>query len=148
MENQQALKQLIDGSFRMQKVIFYGMGIVAALVGVAILILSVTVPPAPGEENILRIMQVVAAIFILFGFWSVWYVRRRIGSIHRLVFVAPEEVSEVRGFKASRRGVTAYALRFYTSTGQMVGLNVSGPRAQEALLQLLKERLPDAKVGV
>lgn len=115
------------------------MGIVSALTGVGILIMSVVVPPAPGEESIVTILQVVAVVFILFCGWCVWYVRRRLGEVTELIYQHPDRITSVKAVTVSRRGVSGHAIRLCTGDGKMVGFNVRGDQRQELLRRLVDE---------
>lgn len=138
-ENRQVLKQMLDAAFRQQRVLFYGMGIVAALTGVGILIISLLVPPAPGEEGIVSVLQGVAVVFILFCGWCVWYVRRRLAAVTDLIYKRREEIESVKAVTVSRRGISGHAIRLHTRDGQMVGFNVRGSQQQELLRRIVDE---------
>jgi hypothetical protein len=144
--SKQTIFQLIASSFKFQKMMFYGMGIVAALTGVGILIASVAIPPKPGEEQIIAILQGVSVVFILFGVWSAWYVRRRLKLVSRLVFETPKEVVVIKSVFVQKSGVPAFAIRLITKDKKMVGFNVPGPKTQRVLMDLLAKELPDARV--
>ena len=138
-ENRLVLNQLLGAAFRQQKLIFYGMGIVAALTGLGILIMSVVVPPAPGEERIVAVLQGVAVIFILFCGWCFWYVRRRLAQVLDLIYKRPGEISSVKTVTVTRGGVSSHAIRLHTRDGQMVGFNVRGGQQQELLRRIVDE---------
>jgi hypothetical protein len=138
-ENRQVLNQLLDAAFQQQKLIFYGMGIVAALTGVGILIMSFVVPPAPGEERIVAVLQGVAVVFILFCGWCFWYVRRRLAQVLDLIYKRPGEIASVKTVTVTRRGISGHAIRLHTRDGQMVGFNVQGSQRQELLRRIVDE---------
>ncbi len=144
---QNELKDQIDTSFRLQKVIFYGMGAFTALAGVVLLILMIAIPPKPGEEQVVFYLRITAVIFLAFGVWSWWYVNSRIRQTMSLVFDHPETIERIVPFQVQRRGVVAFAVRLYPTGAKMIGLNVIGPKSQAKLVELLSKQAPQARTS-
>ena len=139
MENEK-LNKLLHKSFSFQKMIFYGMGVVTALTGIGIIIASFVMPVNPGEENIVKILQLVSVGFIFFCGWCFWYVRKRIASVVSLLN-RPKDIEKITPVKVTRKGVVAYAIRVYPKKGKMVGFNVPDPNTQEQIMTLLRKRM-------
>ena len=136
--NTQQLGKMIEDSFKLQKVIFYGMAVFTALAGVVLIIMFNTLPVKPGEEQIVIWLKITAGVFLVFSGWCVWYVKRRIQTIRTLLRQGSNAISYVKPYRVSRRGVVAFAVRIYPKTGRMVGLNVIGPKTQEHMISLFE----------
>ncbi len=147
MDHAQELKKHIAASFRLQKVIFYGMGIFTALTGVVLLILMTVIPPKPGEEQVVFYLKITSVVFLAFGVWSWWYVDNRIRQTMSLVFDHPTDIERIVPFQVQRRGIVAFAVRLYPKRGKMIGLNVIGPKSQAKLIELLSKQAPQAQTS-
>lgn len=140
--------ELVEGikqSFAHQRLLFFGMAIVAALTGIGILALSFVVPAKPGEEGILLALQITSVVFILFAGWSVWYVRSRESRVLRLLFHTPQEIESVKSVTITKSGVHGHAIRVYTKNGRMVGFNVTGG-LKDRMMELIKLHLQNEGV--
>lgn len=134
------LQKLLDKSFSFQKMIFYGMGVFTALAGIVILILSIKVPPKPGEEQIVQILQITSVGFIFFCGWCFWYVKRRIEKVVTLLN-NPTRIEKIVPVKVSRKGVVAFGIRVYPKNGKMVGFNVTDSNTQKKIMDILQKRV-------
>lgn len=141
MENEK-LNTLLHKSFSFQKMMFYGMGVVTAITGLVILILSIRIPPKPGEENVMLILQFVSVGFIFFCVWCFWYVQKRIKSVVSLLN-KPEDIEKIVPVKVSRKGVVAFGIRIHPKKGSMVGFNVTDSLTQQKIMHLLHAKITD-----
>lgn len=143
MNKNASLQKLIAESFQFQKILFYGMGLVAAVTGVVILVLMIVIPAKPDEATVVFYLKITAVFFILFGFWCVWYVRRRISQVCDLLFIDPSNLSYIQPVTVTKNGISGYAIRLYTSDGKMIGFNVTSAGKQKEILEALKNIFPD-----
>lgn len=143
MNTKQELHNLITDSFRFQKFIFNGVGIVAGPTGIVILILSFTIPAKPGEEQILLGLQITSVVFIIFAVWFPWFINNRLQQIKKIIFEQKEKIKEVKPFTVTKNGIPGFAVRIITTDNKMLGFNVQGPKTQakavELITQLMKE---------
>ena len=141
MTEQNELEQLIEKSFTFQKMIFTGLGIVTGLTGVAILLLSMFIPPKPGEENIVLGLQVTSVIFVVFAVWFPYFINNRLKQVKNLIFKTPEQIAEVKAFTVSKNGIPGFAVRIISKNKKMIGFNVTGPKTQARIVDLIKKAL-------
>ena len=132
------LASLIDSSFKLQKIIFYGVGIVSGLTGISILLLSVLVPPKTGEENIVLALQGASVVFIIFAIGFPLFIRGRLQKVKKLIFETPEKILEVKSFNVTKRGIPGFAVRILTNDKKMIGFNVIGPKTQIKIVELIE----------
>lgn len=131
------LKSLLESSFKFQKFIFYGTGVVTGLTGLAILLLSVLIPPKPGEENIVLILQGVSVLFLVFAVAFPLFIRGRLQKVKNLIFIHADQIAEVKSYTVTRRGIPGFAVRIHTKDNKMLGFNVPDPKIQARITELI-----------
>lgn len=139
MSHRTQLESLIERSFKLQKTLFYSVGVVTGLTGIAILLLSALVPPKPGEETIVLVLQGVSILFLIFAVCFPLYIRNRLKTVNTLLFEHPENIATVTAVTVTRRGIPGFAVRITTAEKKMVGFNVIGPKTQAKIVELIQE---------
>jgi hypothetical protein len=140
MTSKQQLTQLIEDSFKLQKLIFYAVGVVAGITGVVILLLTFVMPVQPGEETIVLGIQVTSVIFIIFAIWFPFFISQRLKAVKKLIFENPDQIAEVIPYTVTRRGIPGYAVRIKTKNKKTLGFNVAGPKTQAKIVELISKR--------
>lgn len=139
MDKKELLTKYLDENFRFQKILFYGVSLVTGITGIAILILSLTVPAKPGEEQIMFWQQVTSVIFIIFAVAFPLYIRKRLNQVKDLLFNRPQDIVEVKPVTVTKRGVPGYAIRLITKDKKTAGFNVKSPKSQANLVIIIKD---------